>query len=152
MMKKIFLRYGPRLFCEEKLGNFAKDKNLQSCLMYDFSFVVYLKCKKNMAIFGREICTVSVIDMPAPVYHVRYTILPTDMPSGCGGSVIETYTSCSLESCSYYCAKHNIECRAYSYTEENCVCQLYWFANEHSEMSAQSMLSAFCFTPQYNGI
>ena len=72
--------------------------------------------KKHMTIFGREICSVSVIDMPAPVYHVRYTMLPAHMLSGCGGSVIETNTSRSQESCSYFCAKHNIECRAYSYT------------------------------------
>ena len=99
-----------------------------------------------MTIFGREIFSVSVIDMSAPVYHIRYEILPTHMLSGCGGSVIETYTSRSLESCSYYCAKHNIECRAYSYTEENSVCQLYWFANEHSQIWLQSMLSSFCYT------
>ena len=105
-----------------------------------------------MAIFGREIFSVSVIDILAPVYHIRFEILPTHMLSGCGGSVIKPYATRSLESCSYYCAKHNIECRAYSYTEENSVCQLYWFANEHSEMSAQSMLSSFCFTLHSNGI
>ena len=94
-----------------------------------------------MTIFGREICSVTVIDMSAPVHHIRYEILPTHMLSGCGGSVIETYTSRSLESCSYYCAKHNIECRAYSYAEKNSVCQLYWFANEHSQIWLQSMSS-----------
>ena len=105
-----------------------------------------------MTIFGREICSVSVIAMSAPVYRIRYEILPTLMLSGCGGSVIETYATRSLQSCSYYCAKHYIACRAYSYAEKNSVCQLYWFANEHSRIWLQSMSSSFCYTIRYEKI